>query len=78
MSGHHTPISQLMFRVPEDLHEQLEAQATANQRSLNAEVVARLKASFTGGNAACDTSEMEARMHRMEELVQESTTAADA
>ena len=42
----HDTISQLMLRVPEHLHDLLEQQANANQRSLNAEVVARLKASF--------------------------------
>jgi plasmid stability protein len=78
MHDHHATMSQLMFRVPENLHEQLEEQASANHRSLNAEVVARLQASFGHEAPPCDNSEMQARMRRMEELAQESTTAADA
>lgn len=71
-------MSQLMIRLPDDLHERLEHLAHANARSLNAEIAARLRASLlsqgerdAGGNNA-------AKMQRMEELVQESTTASDA
>ena len=73
MHDHHATMSQLMFRVPEHLHEQLEQQASANHRSLNAEVVARLQASF--GSA----TEARPRIERMEELlVQGSAGPRDA
>jgi Arc-like DNA binding domain len=38
---------QLKFRVPSGLRARLEKVATANKRSLNAEIIARLEASFT-------------------------------
>jgi hypothetical protein len=50
-----------MLRICESLHDRLEAAAHANQRSLNAEIVARLEASFGDGALL-------ARMHRLEEL----------
>jgi hypothetical protein len=65
------PVSQLMLRICENLHDRLEAAAHANQRSLNAEVVARLEASFADGALL-------ARMHRLEELTLASNATADA
>ena len=65
MHDHHATISQLMFRVPEHLHEQLEQQASANHRSLNAEVVARLTASFASDRP---------RAERMEDLLVQGST----
>jgi plasmid stability protein len=78
MSADTAPISQLMFRVPDALHERLESQAQANRRSLNAEVVARLEASFASHEETIGDEALVARIRRMEELVQESTTASDA
>lgn len=37
---------QLKFRVPAELKESLDAAAAANRRSLNAEIIARLEATF--------------------------------
>lgn len=75
------PYSQVMLRLPETLHEKLEAQAEANHRSLNAEILARLEASLAGkvdeGLIFNDVT-MRARMQRMEELAEQSTTATDA
>jgi plasmid stability protein len=62
MHDDHATMSQLMFRMPENLHEQLEEQASANHRSLNAEVVARLQASLGAGISG----EMPAKLRRME------------
>jgi hypothetical protein len=62
-------VSQLTFRVCEALHEKLEAAAEANQRSLNAEVVARLEASFTPAQDG-------ARMKRLEDLAEHATADA--
>ncbi|MDE1917307.1 MAG: Arc family DNA-binding protein [Sphingomonadales bacterium] len=75
-----------MIRLPDELHERLEHLAHANARSLNAEVVARLQASLKpasyrereAADATADDSAIAAKMRRMEELVQESTTASDA
>lgn len=65
------PVSQLMLRMCESLHDRLEAAAQVGQRSLNAEIVARLEASFGDGAL------ME-RMHRLEELTLASTAMTDA
>jgi hypothetical protein len=37
---------QFPFRLGEDLHELLKASASANSRSMNAEIIRRLEASF--------------------------------
>lgn len=65
------PVSQLMLRICENLHDRLETAAQGNQRSLNAEVVARLEASFADGA-------LMARMQRLEELTLAPTVTADA
>ena len=44
--------SQLNFRIPAELREQLEAAALANNRSLTGELVARLGQSFEGVSPA--------------------------
>jgi predicted transcriptional regulator len=43
---------QTNLRLPGDLKERLKQAADASNRSMNAEVVARLEESFTGGAAA--------------------------
>ena len=43
---------QTNLRLPADLKERLRQAADTSNRSMNAEVVARLKESFTGGAAA--------------------------
>lgn len=43
------------LRVPPDLHARIHEQAKANNRTFNAEIVARLEGSFTaGGESASD------------------------
>lgn len=37
-----------MLRLPVELHAQLKQEATVNGRSLNSEIIQRLKASFEG------------------------------
>ena len=44
--------TQLKFRVPDGLKARLNEAATANRRSLNAEITARLEASFGNGRPA--------------------------
>lgn len=41
----------IYMRIPADLKDQLDAAASSNRRSLTAEVVARLQASFVGSNS---------------------------
>lgn len=43
---------QFKLRMPANLRDQAEQSARASGRSLNAEIVARLEASFLGGNAS--------------------------
>ena len=55
------------FRIPYPLYERLKAEAEAQQRSLNAEIVARLEASLQPAPATIDQiaallDEREARM----------------
>ncbi|OAJ61494.1 hypothetical protein A6V36_24285 [Paraburkholderia ginsengiterrae] len=45
---------QTNLRLPADLKERLKQAADASNRSMNAEVVARLEESFTGGAAPID------------------------
>ncbi|QLI80775.1 Arc family DNA-binding protein [Chitinibacter fontanus] len=42
------------FRLPWDLYEALQEQATANERSLNAELVQRLQDSLSGQTSNSD------------------------
>lgn len=39
---------QYKLRIPEDLKSQIEGAAKANNRSMNAEIISRLEASFSG------------------------------
>lgn len=82
MPSRNIPMSQLTFRMPEALHEHLEQAAEAHHRSLNAEVIARLEASFATDDQGLILGDnpvaMEARMKRMEELAEQSTTSTDA
>jgi hypothetical protein len=68
------PVSQLMLRICESLHDRLESAAQTSQRSLNAEIVARLEASFREGS----DGSLLARMHRLEDLTLATTASADA
>ncbi|OJU02755.1 MAG: hypothetical protein BGN83_16025 [Rhizobium sp. 63-7] len=45
-----------MLRTPDGMRQELKAEAEKNGRSLNAEIVTRLKTSLTGGAAAGGTS----------------------
>jgi hypothetical protein len=50
------------LRLPPDLHKQLLAAATENERSLNSEMIERLAAS-------CASSSLEARVAALERLI---------
>lgn len=39
-----------MLRLPDGMRERIKAEAEANNRSMNAEIVARLEGSFTSSN----------------------------
>ncbi|WP_212644892.1 Arc family DNA-binding protein [Delftia sp. PE138] len=48
MTAHRRQIPPTPVRIPDELKEQLKAQAIANDRSLNGEILARLRASIQG------------------------------
>ncbi len=51
---HQTPPTPV--RLPDEMKEQLKAKAVANDRSLNGEILARLRASLRGDEANKTTS----------------------
>lgn len=54
------------FRLPYSLYEQLKASADAHHRSINAELVARLEASFGGDQQAEQIADLVAKKLRNE------------
>lgn len=69
----------LGLRMPPDLKEQIEQAAKASGRSMNAEIVARLQASFEAGQ---DTSHMKAffmetLQQAVDEIIKEQTGKKD-
>lgn len=60
------------FRLPYDLYEQLKAAADSNKKSVNAELVARLQASFADEPRRQPLSEYAAAMHTLTALYQET------
>ena len=69
------------LRLPRDLHAQVQEAAKANSRSMNAEIVARLQASFEQG-APITTEDLtrlfDAQHERLMASVQEAVAAAKA
>jgi hypothetical protein len=59
--GMKTPLvrEKLTLRLPPKLHRRLKSVAVDNGRSLNAEVVQRLRRSFDGGSGAPEGSELQ-------------------
>lgn len=62
------------LRLPEDLKAKIESAAAANNRSMNAEVLARLERSF-GLDETFE--ELEHRLERLETQVEENDAAID-
>jgi len=74
---------QLKFRVPDGLKQALESAAEANKRSMNAEIIARLEASFKIGEAdetyralAGDGDGFGSRLQELSSLLNEITSQA--
>lgn len=61
---------QVNFRMPADLRDRLKVAAGTNNRSMNAEIVARLDASF-GMHVIDKMNELETRLKLVEEDIQE-------
>lgn len=60
------------FRLPYSLYERLKSSADESRRSVNAELVARLEASFLGEPQRPSLSAQEAAMHTLTSLYQET------
>lgn len=64
------PGQQFKARIPEDLHSRIKAAAQANRRSANAELVARLEASFAPSATELDSAIAEMLKAHIETEVQ--------
>jgi hypothetical protein len=67
------------LRIPEDLKERIGAEALANHRSMTAEIIARLEASFAQSSA--EAVEMRAdtiRLERQQEELRRKIEAVEA
>lgn len=73
---------QISLRIADALHEHLVEAAQANHQSLNAEIIARLEASFAQeadrSAMSLDRRALIERMHRLEDLADEASHNADA